>query len=168
MDWDMVIGVAATVIALCALGLSIYQSGLTRRHNKLSVKPHIATWINTDTDSKTYQAGLVNNGLGPAIIIDFRIRVDGALVQGKGTEPVEAGIKSMFPAANYHAKYGSVAPGYSMAANERCMIVSIEFRGDHSPQSDEIEAAFDKASIEVKYEYLYGDRFVLNTDESQI
>jgi len=65
----------STIIALCALFLTIYQSYLQRKHNRLSVKPRLSTTTEfTYTDNMLiYKAHLINCGLGPAVIKSFNI-----------------------------------------------------------------------------------------------
>lgn len=67
-----IIAVCAVVIAILSLFAIIWQSYLTRRHNFLSVKPHL--------DIKLYlvpehpiKIQIINNGVGPAIIKNVSI-----------------------------------------------------------------------------------------------
>ena len=69
----------AEVIALCALGLTMYQAKVARRHNVLSVQPYITEF----THRKTFPGRgllafrLMNHGIGPAFITGFNILLDG-------------------------------------------------------------------------------------------
>ena len=36
---------SAEIIAICALGLTFYQAYLSRKHNRLSLKPHLTRFI---------------------------------------------------------------------------------------------------------------------------
>jgi hypothetical protein len=78
-NWD--VGQVSTgIIALCALGLTIWQAMLTRRHNRLSVKPYLTIWNDLDQEKHRYWIQLLNNGTGPALIKDFRIEIHGERV----------------------------------------------------------------------------------------
>jgi len=64
------------ILALCALFLTIYQSLLTRKHNRLSVKPKLSSFTDFQRPFNStiiYSVKVVNRGLGPAYINRFRI-----------------------------------------------------------------------------------------------
>ena len=50
-------------IALLALRFSIWQGWQIRRHNKLSVRPHLITWTNMAADKVNYKIEFINIGL---------------------------------------------------------------------------------------------------------
>ena len=69
-----VISLCAAIVALSALGVSIYQSYLMRKHNRLSLRP----FLNLDhsyNDLHPISIKVFNNGCGPAIVknVDFKI-----------------------------------------------------------------------------------------------
>jgi hypothetical protein len=69
------------VIAFAALFLSVWQAYQYRKHNELSVKPFLQL-ISEMAAGEPANGILINNaGFGPAIIKDFRIYVDGKLMQ---------------------------------------------------------------------------------------
>ena len=59
-----------------ALIVSIYEGYEIRKHNRLSVRPHLQNDVNRRgvTD---YSIGIKNGGLGPAIIEEFEIFANG-------------------------------------------------------------------------------------------
>ncbi|MGL6310944.1 hypothetical protein ACSZMD_14545 [Aeromonas veronii] len=61
-----IISFCAAVIALSALGTSIWQGMLTRRHNQISVRPHIDCHTNI-TKGERIDVVLYNHGVGPAL-----------------------------------------------------------------------------------------------------
>lgn len=76
METEHIISLSAVVIALAALGVSIWASFVAMRHQKLSVKPHIAI----DFDHRiTHDLGVYirSNGLGPAKIVDYKWHING-------------------------------------------------------------------------------------------
>ena len=73
MNWEIIIAIASSVIAICALIYSIWQGKQLQKHNKLSFKPHIDNWGYTDSQKGVYTIDLINNGLGPAVIKEFTI-----------------------------------------------------------------------------------------------
>ena len=74
---NLVVSISTIVIACIALGISIWQGWATRLHNKLSVKPLLD--ITTFYSETEPFIGVVveNHGVGPAIIKDFIVYIDG-------------------------------------------------------------------------------------------
>lgn len=70
-----IIAISSVVIAVCALGISIWQGYIARQHNKLSVVPMLHVDVD-QTEGKDIEIVSVNNGVGPAIITHFRIYCD--------------------------------------------------------------------------------------------
>lgn len=74
---DDVVAYGAAVVALAALGVSIWQGMLTREHNRLSVLPVL--FAHSDFTLGTEDSGLflANRGGGPAILKASTISVNG-------------------------------------------------------------------------------------------
>lgn len=104
MTWAMIVGISSIIIALCALGISIWQAILTRKHNKLSFKPHLTSWTHKNTQKGFYAIEIINNGLGPAIIESFSVKVDDKRIAGEGTEPIQKALKILFPNYSYDGR----------------------------------------------------------------
>jgi len=84
----------AVFVSMLALGITIWQAWLSRTHNKLSVRPHIAghsSW----TDDGLFKFIVRNDGLGPAIITAARAYRDGVLVEGEGPEVIVKAFETM-------------------------------------------------------------------------
>ena len=62
-----VIAISSGVVALCALGTSIWQGYISRHHNLLSVRPHLEIVVSLSRD-EGLRFRLVNGGLGPALL----------------------------------------------------------------------------------------------------
>lgn len=165
MTLEEVLGVSSTVIALCALGLTVWQAYVTRRHNRLSVRPHLTTWSYSDNVNHNYVVELLNNGIGPAFIQSFKISVDGHVVVGEGYEPVEKALKILFPQYQYISQHAFVGPGYSMAVNEKRQLVAIKFHGNNTPKSEEVDHAAKRICVSIGYTSIYDEFFLLDSDK---
>ncbi|EKF9663293.1 hypothetical protein O1C66_003569 [Vibrio cholerae] len=73
MNIEHVIAICTTVIAMSSMAVAIWQGSLSRRHNKLSVKPYISIlWDSTPGNNvKVY---MKNYGVGPAFIRSVRFK----------------------------------------------------------------------------------------------
>ena len=167
LDWQVVTGIATTAIALCALVFTIWQGIQARRHNVLSFRPHLTTWTHNNTDKGFFAVELLNNGLGPALIEEFLVKVDGRVISGQGTEPIEKGLKISFPNLEYTSHHGYVGKGYSMAAKERVTIAAIQFIKQPFPSSEFVAHAFNRASLEITYKSFYEERFHFSTQDEK-
>lgn len=82
---EMLVGVSAVVIGVCALGVSLYETSLMREEQRAAVMPllELSRSYNLQSDGSPgseprlwFQAQ--NVGIGPARVVDFRVTVDGA------------------------------------------------------------------------------------------
>jgi hypothetical protein len=162
LNWQFITGISTTVIALCALVFSIWHGWQIRRHNKLSVRPNLTTWTNIYTGNGYYKLELVNNGIGPALIESFLIKVDDKLISGQGAESIENALKIIFPNLEYKPFYGYVSKGYSMVANERITIVEIQFLKQPFPTLKFMDDAINRTSLDIDYKSLYKELFHLH------
>jgi hypothetical protein len=75
MSSEMWISLASAVVALCALGVTFWQTHAVRKHNRLSVKPFLATTEGTHTQDNNGKVSfeIQNCGVGPALIKSFAL-----------------------------------------------------------------------------------------------
>ncbi len=167
MSWEAIAGISSAVIALCAFFLTIWQTCITRKHNKLSVTPHLTTWTHSDKSKSLYSVELLNNGIGPALINHFEIQVDGYPMIGEGLEPIEKALKLLFPQYQYTSSQSFVSKGYMMSAKETRNLVTIQFHGENLPDPEEVEHATKRARLLIEYESIYKDKATLDTSKFQ-
>ncbi|MFH8405822.1 hypothetical protein ACH4FX_13740 [Streptomyces sp. NPDC018019] len=79
MSAESVTAVCAVVIAVASLVVTVYQTHAMRQHNRHSVRPMIQlrhSWY----EGRTAGIRLVNSGLGPAVVVDSTLTVDGTVI----------------------------------------------------------------------------------------
>ena len=79
---EMLVGVSAVVIGLCALGVSTYEASLMREEQRAAVMPILELGrsynVSASDPGKNRFALLAQNvGIGPARVLDFKVSVDG-------------------------------------------------------------------------------------------
>ena len=81
---EMLVGVSAVLIGLCALAVSLYETRLMRSEQRSAVLPllelsrsYYATDYEEDAASWRLSLQAENVGIGPARVLDFRVLVDG-------------------------------------------------------------------------------------------
>ncbi|WP_319405703.1 hypothetical protein [uncultured Desulfosarcina sp.] len=169
MNWEIIVGISSVVIALCALIFSFWQGVQSRRHNRISFRPHLTSWTHDRHTQGFYAVELLNNGLGPALINRFTIKVDDKIISGEGTEPIKKALQILFPNDQYpyDAKHSYLGSRYSMGAKDRCVVVVLQFKGEKLPSPEFVKHAIDRADLEVNYESFYGEKFFFNSADEK-
>lgn len=72
---EMITALAAVLIGVCAITVSLYETTLMRQQLKGSAWPHVALAYTYNQDGFRYI--MVNSGVGPARIMNAIVRVDG-------------------------------------------------------------------------------------------
>ena len=74
------VGLAALVVSICAVAVSIYEASLERQHARAEAWPHVELTIGVSSQST--RIAVENSGLGPAAIEAIAVRYDGQPVEG--------------------------------------------------------------------------------------
>ncbi|MCW8890813.1 MAG: hypothetical protein OQL20_09170 [Sedimenticola sp.] len=163
MSPEAIAASASAVIALCALLLTASQASKMREHNRISVRPHLTTWNSKDFEKGSYGVYLLNNGIGPALIKKFEIRVDNKVVSGEGTEPIEKALKIVLPNQPYKSQNAYLAAGFALGAKENICISLVQFLDGFSMGKEEVEHAAKRTDLIIEYESFYGEKYALDT-----
>ncbi len=75
--FQVITAIGTVFIAFLALVSSLLQFWASRKHNKLSVRPLLVFDANYDPTVRGFGLLVTNKGVGPAVISDFRVLVDG-------------------------------------------------------------------------------------------
>ena len=161
INWELLIGISSCVIALCAFSLSIWQSILIRKHNKISFKPHLTTAFHEGHSDGFFKLDLINNGLGPALITNYEVILDNQVIFGKDLEPMYKLVNIIFEGFDYKKELGYVSAGYSMAAKDQYCLISIQFN-ERWPNRDKIEYLIQRIDIKVEYQSFYGEKYTMS------
>lgn len=150
---------AAEIIALCALFFTAYQAIIQRRHNILSVKPHITTFTHRN---KTKTAGqlqlqLMNNGLGPAFIDRFQVYLAGERCEAN------AAVNSVLGDLSKNSSITTLGDDYAMRPDEIRSLLVVTFPIASDEQFDTVEQKLNKLDLEVHYSSAYGEKFVYDS-----
>jgi hypothetical protein len=166
MEDQELIGITSAAVALCALAFSLWQASQARKHNRLSVKPHLTTWVHRDDEKGRLVLDLINNGLGPAIIEHFFVTLDGVSLGHDSLEGIEKLLQKLFPDTPYGASYAALEPGYAMASKERCTIVDVRFHNKPFPTAEVVEKAIKRGRLEVTYRSFYEEQFRMSSGDA--
>jgi hypothetical protein len=159
---------ANTVIAVCALAISVFSIYATIRHHKLSVTPHLIRSIHRDRRDGgiAISTDLCNHGIGPAKIKKLHFFLDGKPFTAEW-DPVEALIESALK-----GKTSFVIISHSYPSKNYCIMAGQTYRLaeiflPRVTQSDEkyINEHFKRMQFRIEYESLYGKSYILESGD---
>lgn len=150
---------AAEIIALCALGFTGYQVIVQRKHNVLSVKPHITTFTNRNRnqDAAHLQVVIMNNGLGPAFINKFQVYLSG--------QPSEANaaVTTLLKGLKVNTSITTLGDDYAMPPGETRNLLSVVFPCNSEEEMEAVAEKLNALDLELHYSSSYGERFVYDS-----
>lgn len=123
---DLAPWVAIFVSAL-ALGAIFWQAYISRKHNELSVRPHLAGHASLDREG-VYRLILRNDGLGPAIVTGARVFREGRLILGEGPQLIVNAFDGL-----PHCKlvgHEFFYPEYVIPAGRKVEVCAVKFEVD--------------------------------------
>lgn len=171
-QWEAAISLAAAFIALCALGATLWQSALTRKHNRLSVRPALVVTTHEEEQELADErlvhliVTLHNNGLGPAII-DSVALLDGEKVtplrdHHHARERLRESLGDVFLRDESLAVFGGGSP---IKASDSVVLMNLWLRPSAASGNDGIglRTIFERMGLQIKYRCMYGSRGVYDT-----
>ena len=140
------------IIAVCALGTSLWQGYTIQKHNRLMVQPILDEEINTELNGG-WDSYVLNSGLGPAKVVSADYRVDGKAVDSLG-----AALKALGEPADC---YGTGSLVHFYRVNQRQQVLrTLDKRCAKTPE--QLTRLLSRLQVTLHYESLYGDKATLN------
>ncbi len=148
MTEDSYIGLAAIFVAFCALALAVYEGRANRKHNKLSVKPHL-TLVWSNIEDKVLDVHVINSGSGPAIIEAFEVSFNKKASTHNSWKDAFLNHDANFNDAVHYELYA----GEAIGQGEKVRLLKMKFEDKNHKDSANI---FSKLYLNIKYSCLYG------------
>jgi hypothetical protein len=162
---EMIISISATIISLCALVTTYWQTRINREWQQASVWPRLTfvpgSSTNTDTNTATYELGLANVGIGPALITDFIVKYRGEVLRA---EPRGSRLSAFFHKAAAEQQVKSertlrtsqreLDPGTVLTADKSTNLFSM--KGDIT-YARAIEEGLKHLEVIIQYSSVYGE-----------
>ncbi|EKO3514171.1 hypothetical protein SKP08_002709 [Vibrio fluvialis] len=157
--------IASSIIALCALIFAIWQGLKQRKHDRLSVKPHIDIFEERHhlNNNVSFFLELQNNGLGPAIIKSHKVYKredeDDEFVE---VEDFENELKKVFEiesidTTEWHKDVG-------LSANTKHKYLAFNIKSNDAEAREQVRTTmYLRYKIEIEYESMYGESFHFST-----
>jgi len=167
---DTITAFAAVIIALIALALGILDHSETRKHDRLSVVPRLTYDYLLASVHQDISIEISNNGLGPAIVKEFNIYMDGKKLEDFGARgwlyAMELLLNVLSETAQPNVFFFN--SGDTMKRGDTKKLIS--FSRENLTQEDMLVIIdfFSRLSINIKYESLYGDTYAIDINETKL
>jgi hypothetical protein len=168
MEADIIIAIIVAIIAFVALGVTLWQLWVQRKHNRKSVMPYLVFNRITNYDSPQIIIELKNIGLGPAIIKDVSYYIDKKIIK----------TSDMCNWSNFLKKVGiypldvveNTLSNYAISTGDTEVVVSAVILADNSSVQKghkDLMKNVQRIDIKIRYESIYNDSFeaVLNDEQ---
>jgi hypothetical protein len=173
INTDRVVSLSAMVVGLGSLFIIVYQTALLREQQTASVLPYLM--INLQTNGERSYVVVRNTGVGPALIEDVVVRHQGREIR---QDPYDFLLEVRPESVNDDSlSVDKLSPGRLVPAGENIGMVGSELNGRAMTRTllgvfelGEVPDSWyetmgvprvgpDKASIEVTYRSVYGERW---------
>lgn len=155
-DWTAVGALGVAVIALAA---TLWQGWITRHHSRLSVRP-VLDYHDVRDSPQNLGLNLVNHGLGPALIENVQICVDGRKFKQQDSH-YKAFVAEQLKRHGFAGSFQALTEGAPIPVGETLEL----FRLQVPPDSDERLLAatrfLSRIELTVRYASMYGEVQVL-------
>jgi hypothetical protein len=153
MDASTIVAICATLIAVVSLAVSVYEGLETRRHYRLSVRPLLKLDVSLHP-GQTSGLRLMNVGLGPAVITETHLTVDGQPL-GAFSESNVNPVRDSLGLASRPAAVTFASTEY-LDTNYDRYLLSVE---DYDPDvhANFIDLLRRRLRLDIHYESLYDD-----------
>lgn len=146
----------ATLIALLALVVSFLQFTAGRKHNKLSVRPFVIPHI--ERDNNTILIYLRNDGLGPALVKRFYLKLGNTEI----VNPINDPYKNCFlfggrKITNFEYEYYVPTVNSTITVNDKLQLLKVTFEKVEDDLLDLVEEQF---SFCITYTSMYEDKVI--------
>lgn len=149
---------ATVSIALLAFFLSVWQFFASRNHNRLSVTPLLTYEIQSVRTERGFGIYLLNNGVGPAIVKDFRIFVDATEVVAKPSEMWPKAVKQLNISYTF-VQILSIGRDAPVSSGQRIALLTVDDNIEEEKE-DRFREALPRIDIELRYESVYKQKYV--------
>ncbi|ENB2052001.1 hypothetical protein D2H34_003431 [Vibrio fluvialis] len=152
---------SSEIIASCALVFTAWQFSIQRKHNRVSVTPHLFSFRDRErnVDSATITVSLINNGLGPAFIHKFEVYLDGEV-----SDP-DAAVKAVFGEPDGQFKYTILGDDFALAPGQKVVLITVHFPTETGAEIQEMEQGLERLKVVITYKSAYGTKYILGGNE---
>lgn len=159
---DRITSFAAIIVAVAAIAVSLWQGIDNRRHNRLSVKPKLQIVFRADPQGDA-EIILRNDGLGPASIRNFEVKLDNKLLDKVSLSAIFELVRIM-ELDSVPFTFDPIVNTTTIRAGDQANI--LVFKYDESIDMPSIVRILrehvNRLDLYIEYESMYGEKFTIN------
>lgn len=151
---EVIVAVSTTLIAVVALYVSLWQGFVSRRHNRLSVLPHLRLdWLPRD---ESLVVEMHNHGIGPAVFVEFGLLYDESPI----TQNTSDFIRTKLSQSEADIDFYIYTPfeGDALAAGESLDLIILYVSRDVAHRRAGTQL-LSRVSYDITYTSVYGQEF---------
>ncbi|MDP2447372.1 hypothetical protein [Pseudomonas sp.] len=157
---QIAISIASAVIALSALGISLWQGYLLMQHNRVSIKPHIDFYLNSSLKEGS-GIKISNCGLGPAIFNSLSAKIGSTSYELESSQAIQDFGKALInKPANYSLETCAPHDECALAVGEEMNIVEFIPKEDAHEFNRLLSSRLYSVTLRLEYTCLYGKKHV--------
>lgn len=161
METNTAISLSAVFIALSALATSIWQGVISRKHNKLSVRPNLVL-DHYEENSLTTSFTLKNNGLGPALISSFQITFDQNEILNEQSHANAKTIASKLGIPRISCSLYKPSVSQGISNSDQYQLLIFDTKNATHEEIEVLKTLRDRLQFNIEYTSIYGEKFKLN------
>lgn len=159
LDSGDVTAIAATVTAVAALAVAVWDNVQQRELAERSVMPLLTA--NYDRSGASASVEVKNEGVGPALVRELRIDVCGT--PEAGPYSTWSAARGTIEAAGLEMTgYGDLSDGAAIGSGQSVDLVAFRSRGEESEAGDPVQELINQLAFEIRYESIYGETSFLS------
>jgi hypothetical protein len=150
------VGLIAILINIITVVVYIYQTNIMQSQKQASVWPYVE-WSSSYIQGKGFNLSVSNNGIGPALIKDISIFVD-----GKKQENLDSLLSQLIDTTYFPHIKGNLEKRVIPAGKKIILLQSSDYKW-----SELLYVSFQKKNfkMEIRYESIYQDKWISNGTE---
>lgn len=158
MTPELIISTCSIIVATSAVGMSIWQTMMTRQHNKLSVCPHLS--IDYDRRTTADIAFILNSsGLGPSKLISYKWIVNNKEFSVRSRQDYQD-LFNVLGVSNHHVEFYGPTIGRFVEQGFSSFLVKWPNSANNEVHNI-IKQCLESHTVKIviEYESIYGEKF---------
>lgn len=160
---NAVTAIASVAIALLTFLAMLYSNWIIRKHNRLSLRPYLCTFLNEVHDlhknPSTLEVELINAGSGVAIIKEYSFYYNGTQVKEEPDKFIATLAKQNNIKANIRAE---TFEKFGIQSQSKRIIFTCEVE---SARFKDFKKLVEDFNLIVEYESIYREKFTLDSSK---
>lgn len=161
MTADTVTAICALIVAAVAVGVSVWHGIMTRKHNRLSVKPFLEITLECVDETPIYIA-VRSKGIGPAVLKSISLCVNKKQVHDGSRNGIDDTVKALGLGNHKYEATAVVGPNH-LAPGEHWELIRFPGTENDGIQHANVLAALTQLEVAIEYTSIYGEEFTVWT-----